>query len=389
MIEAAEAAIPRRRRRHRFRDAIRDLHFLLRTEHDSPRRQAAAIALGVIVGCLPLWGLHLALCAILARLFGVSRLNTYLAAWINNPISAPFLFWGGFAIGHRLLSGDWPALSVSEVTQPGPLAFGTELMFGSAVMGVILGLTLGALTYGFSRRQWKRQSDWMRLAEATAARFATCGILHWEFVRGKLLYDPLYRELARRLAPRGDGTIVDLGCGRGIALVVVDTARRLTASARDTASAPCTWIGVEHRTETARVAAAVLAGRAVILELDISAFAIPECDVVLLLDVLHYLDAAAQERLLGRAAAAISRGGILLIREPDAAGGLRFQCTRAAERARAMLRGDLRRQFHYRAENAWIRLLEGFGLAVSAAPSLAGTPFANHLIEARATERSG
>ena len=74
--------IPRRMRRT-FRD--------LRLEGRGASREAAAVGLGVFLGCLPLYGLHLLLCWLLGSLFRLNRLKVYLAANISNPFVAPWL----------------------------------------------------------------------------------------------------------------------------------------------------------------------------------------------------------------------------------------------------------------------------------------------------------
>ena len=109
---------------------------------------------------------------------------------------------------------------------------------------------------------------------------------------------------------------------------------------------------------------------------------------MLLLDVLHYLPAAAQERLLARAAACLEPGGVLLVREADADGRARFLATRAAERLCALARGHLRQRFRYRTGEEWRALLAAQCLAVApATPLSAGTPYANVLLEARKPDR--
>ena len=83
-----------------------------------------------------------------------------------------------------------------------------------------------------------------------------------------------------------------------------------------------------------------------------------------------------------RIAQALTRGGIIIIREPDGAMGWRFMVTRTAERLSAMLRGDYRQRFHYRPASAWLELLERHGLTASATPMWSGTPFSNVLFAA-------
>ena len=106
-------------------------------------------------------------------------------------------------------------------------------------------------------------------------------------------------------------------------------------------------------------------------------------DLVVCSDVLHYLPAAAQEELIARVAAALEPGGLLLVRDADAAGGWRFAATRIQERACALARRHWRQRFHYRSAAEWRRLLESAGFAVDVEPMSLGTPYANVLLAAR------
>ncbi|HEX2643609.1 MAG TPA: hypothetical protein VHU81_11480, partial [Thermoanaerobaculia bacterium] len=101
------------------------------------------------------------------------------------------------------------------------------------------------------------------------------------------------------------------------------------------------------------------------------------------LDVLHYLPAALQEDLLRRVAEALEPGGLLLIRDADAAGGLRFFATRIQERLCALARRHWRQRFHYRSAEDWRTLLGRLGLEVEVVPMAEGTPYSNVLIAAR------
>jgi SAM-dependent methyltransferase len=285
-----------------------------------------------------------------------------------------------FGVGHRILEGAWPPAQWAAITSAGPWRIGVDVLSGGAVLGLVLGAVLGSVAYVVSMRA-RPHPDWAPVVEETARRYMPSGILHWEFVRGKLLYDPLYREVWSRLGAHAPGRIVDLGCGRGIVLALADGARR--ARSTPDAAASAELVGVEVRPAAARVARLALGDAARIEIADLSDYAPPDADALLLLDVLHYLDAPAQERLLGRVARALRPGGVLLAREPDASSGTRFLATRWAERLRALARGAWRQRFHYRTGSEWVRLLGDQGLAVSATPMDRDTPFANVLFEAR------
>jgi trans-aconitate methyltransferase len=309
-------------------------------------------------------------------------------------------------------------------------------MVGGLAFGLALGGALGLAAWAVGRR-WRRPPFEAALIEATAWRYLDAGIATWEFVRGKLHRDPVYLALlASGELPRR-GRLVDLGCGHGIALALLATAAewpggggtgsRAGGAAAGAAGAPggaaggeaepaataggaagnadgaagapaagppapdwpADWppppaglelLGIERAPKRAAAARSALGGAAEVRQGDLAAAEIPACDAALLLDVLHYLGAADQAALLDRSARALVPGGVLLVREADAAGGLRFALTRAAERLAALARGRWRQRFHYRSAGEWARLLAARGLEVETRPMGRGTPFANVLL---------
>ena len=75
---ASPAANPARRR-----PWLRRLYLTLRTEHTTPVKVAAAVALGVFVGVSPLWGLHFALCVLLATVLAFLAVGAATTAVAN------------------------------------------------------------------------------------------------------------------------------------------------------------------------------------------------------------------------------------------------------------------------------------------------------------------
>jgi SAM-dependent methyltransferase len=216
------------------------------------------------------------------------------------------------------------------------------------------------------------------LSEAVAWRYRPAGRFAQGFVRGKLRHDPVYRYLFEAGLPRGDGAMLDLGCGRGIALAVLAAAAALGMSAEAPTTAP-RRVGIERREAHAASARVALGDEAEILTGDVLAAPFPCARLILLVDVLLYLTAAQQDRLLERAAAALVTGGRLIIREADAAAGWRYRATVAAERSSAWRRGEWCQRYHYRSRDDWLRCLGELGLNVTVRPMSAGTPFANIL----------
>ncbi|HLX07900.1 MAG TPA: DUF2062 domain-containing protein [Thermoanaerobaculia bacterium] len=377
---------------------LRELLYQLRVEGGSPERQAAAVALGMFIGCTPLYGLHLPLCVLFARMLGVNRIKTYLAAHISTPVLMPFLLFFEVQTG-KLVRGK-PLLSIRPSQVPSRwrwdaahLAFWhwkswLDLLVGSAVLGLVLAALCGLLTLLLLRRG-RRPPAVEALIEATAHRYLGAGLIQCEIVRGKLRHDPVYFALLRDGALPSRGRLLDLGCGRGIALALLASA----GDRGDHGDTAAGWptppdlqlLGIEADPHPARVARAGLLGRAAIETADLLGAALPQVDAILLIDVLHYLPPADQQRLLAKVADALPHGGRLLVREADAGAGWRFQSIRLCERLTALWRRDWRqwRQgYHYRPQAEWIDLLAGRGLTAKAGPMGMGTPYANVLIQA-------
>lgn len=368
---------------HRFLRPIYELHVRLRTEADSPSRQAAAVGIGVFVGCSPLYGLHLAICVALASLLRLNRIQTYLAAQISVPFLAPFLLLAEIETGRLLRGAGWLTLDLASLRHLDPWQFGLDLVTGSLVVGGVLGMLAAALTWGAVRRL-QREPEKSALIDETARRYVEAGPFSWEFVRGKLRYDPVYFHLLRDSRLPAEGRLCDLGCGRGIVLSLLATAReqeeRGTWPEGWAAPPRLALAGIEGRRRHAEIAARALAGEGEVEHGDLRSVPLPEADLFLLLDVLHYLGATDQEDLLDRIAAALSPGGALLLRDADAGGGGRFFTTRVQERLCALARGHWRQRFRYRTAEGWMELLERRGLTATKEPMAMGTPYANVLI---------
>jgi uncharacterized protein (DUF2062 family) len=373
-------------RRYRLKRVVAEIHHQLRTKGDTPGKTGWAVALGTLIGCVPIYGGHLLLCLGLSRLFRLNVVTAYLAAHINNPLTAPWLLYAEFGIGRWLLTGVWPTLSGTELRSLTVLGVGRDLILGSLAIGAIVGALLGLVAYKI-RASWRVSSVVDQLRETTSRRYVDAGLLNWEFAHGKLKHDPMYIEILRSgILPR-DGVILDLGCGRGILLALIATARDLQGNGVWDRSWPDPPLdvelrGVESRERVASVARGAIGESGTIETADLGSYSLPSSRAILLLDVLHYLPAPQQEDLIRRSCAALQPGGILLIREPDTPSGIRFALTRFAERLRAMLRRDWRQRFAYRSAGEWRQLLERNGLTTQESPLWKGTPFSNVLIQA-------
>jgi hypothetical protein len=87
-----------------------------------------------------------------------------------------------------------------------------------------------------------------------------------------------------------------------------------------------------------------------------------------------------QDDLLRSAVAALTHGGVLVVREADAACGWRFNLVRVGNLITGLSRGRWQR-FAFRTGREWLEALRGLGLDVDVLP--AGTVFANVLLVGR------
>ncbi len=104
----------------------------------------------------------------------------------------------------------------------------------------------------------------------------------------------------------------------------------------------------------------------------------------MILDVLHYMDGSAQQNVLRKVRAALPRGGLMLLRIGDAAGGWRFRYGQWVDQVIMLLRGHAGVNTHCRSVAQWQELLGECGFEVQSMPMSGGTPFANVLLLAHA-----
>lgn len=159
----------------------------------------------------------------------------------------------------------------------------------------------------FSAENKRKSGGGRDLPQRVRDRFRTLEAYPRMFARFKLRYDPLFAELPGMLpAERDIRTIVDIGCGYGV---------------------PACWclekfkdariIAMDPDPERVRVASLVLAERGRVTRgwaPDMPPVPGETADVVLLLDMLHYLDDATVTALFRNAFQALAPAGLLVAR---------------------------------------------------------------------------
>lgn len=232
------------------------------------------------------------------------------------------------------------------------------------------------------------------LLDGATAPYRSAGRFAWYFARGKLNGDPAFLGvLERGLIPDG-ARILDLGCGQGLLAAWLFEARALFDLGHwpahwPPAPKPLAYRGIELMPREVRRARRALGGRAELVRGDIRTTDFGKPNTVVILDVLHYIDYAAQENVLVRVRDALAPAGLLLLRVGDADGGLPFRISNWVDHLVAFIRGHRLSRLYCRSLQDWQSSLCRLGFTVEPLPMSRGTPFANVLLVASLTFSTG
>ncbi|MDM0013213.1 class I SAM-dependent methyltransferase [Variovorax sp. J22P168] len=232
---------------------------------------------------------------------------------------------------------------------------------------------------------------WRRVHEQASAPYRQAGRFAWHFARGKLGRDPVFRGLVGRgLIGADRRRVVDIGCGQGLFASLLVTlhamhARGAWPASWDATPALTRYTGIELMPrDVARAETSIghLQPKPEFICADMCTAELPPCDLVVILDVLHYVDLQAQEAVLRRVRDSLQPGGRLLLRVGDASSRRGFAISQWVDRTVTRVRGHRVSPTWGRTLQEWTQLLERLGFSVRNIPMSAGTPFANVLLVA-------
>jgi SAM-dependent methyltransferase len=244
---------------------------------------------------------------------------------------------------------------------------------------------------------------WLQLHTTACAPYRQAGRFAWHWARGKLGRDPVFVGMLQRGDLPAHARVVDIGCGQGLLASLLQACAALQASggwpsAWPVAASATAYTGIELMASDVQRAQAALGGSTSssftpqFVCADMCSAALPACDVVVILDVLHYVDHAAQLGVLTRVRSALTADvanrnrthtpARLLLRVGDASHTRGFAISQWVDRLVTRVRGHRVAPTWGRSLPQWVALLQSLGFVVHTVPQSQGTPFANVLLVA-------
>lgn len=118
----------------------------------SPRRLGLSVALGLFVGCTPLYGLHSIIAGTVALVLRLDALIAYLASNISLPPVIPLLLFAEVQVGNLVLRGSFLPIALEELSPSRAMDLGAALLVGSLIVATLVAAMGGSLAYAFGRR---------------------------------------------------------------------------------------------------------------------------------------------------------------------------------------------------------------------------------------------
>ena len=145
--------------------------------------------------------------------------------------------------------------------------------------------------------------------DAATRPYLKAGRYAWYYSRGKLRHDPVFFSLLRRGLLPDRGILLDLGCGQGILMSLLEAAKAEYRSGRWPQGWPVPPLnlrlqGIELSGRRVRAARLALGGNIPVIQGDLREVELPQSSAITILDVLFYLEPGEQQRLRDKAARA-------------------------------------------------------------------------------------
>ncbi len=126
---------------------LKDKFMVLVKINNTPKHIALGVAIGVFIGVTPLYGFHAVIVIIMAMLIpSTNKIAIFIGSNISVPPTAPFISWGGYEIGRRILGHKYPAIGWASLKH---FRYGEirEILFPLFLGSFILGLFAAVCFY--------------------------------------------------------------------------------------------------------------------------------------------------------------------------------------------------------------------------------------------------
>lgn len=206
------------------------------------------------------------------------------------------------------------------------------------------------------------------------------------FGRFKLRLDPAFTTILQRGLIPDRSRVLDLGCGQGLLASTLLAAQFLAGRYW-----PETWPqppsttsirGIDSVALDIQRAKQALGRQAQFQADDICTADFGQADVIVILDVLHYIDYDAQEDVLRRVREALSPNGRLILRVGNAAGGFWFKASYWYDRMIWLLRTGSDNPLYCRSLDDWLATLGRLGFRTGTEALGRGVSLSNTLLVA-------
>ena len=115
--------------------------------HNTPHEIAFGVAVGVFIGLMPVYGLHIFIILVLALIIpDINKIAMFIGANISIPPMIPLISWASYGIGRFILGNKCPPLKWAMLKH---LRYEDipDIFCSLFVGGIILGIICAAISY--------------------------------------------------------------------------------------------------------------------------------------------------------------------------------------------------------------------------------------------------